>query len=204
MNLLADFNFGGYIPIDTNPPESLSPESGQSALVAALLFPFSFFLPMTDTKTLRLPERYPPFDPPVLMVCIAQKRAQPYLFAGTTVTALPLIKTPATDYEYTDLEGFLPGRFGSASASRPGADQHNKEHYTQVFLNFFSEQLVELEKRTPFHQIALFVPPPMKNMVLAKLPAALREKCEIVAGNFFKTAPLELLKRYSQNAAVAS
>ena len=150
---------------------------------------------MSANKTISLPANTPKFEKPTLIVCLAHHLAQPYLAKGDTVTQLEQIATEATDFEYTDKEGFQAIREAGGRGTSPGTERHTKEHYERVFLNYFAEALQSLVHSHGIEQIYLFAPADIKNLTADKLPGGLKEITTIEPGNLVKEHPLELVKR---------
>lgn len=144
---------------------------------------------------MRLPARFPAFKEPVLIACLARHSAKPYIIEEETISELPVIQTAETEFHYTDREGFQPTRQANGVAFRPGTSEHNKEHYDQVFVNYFISELTSLDQKSPFAEITLFVPKTLKGLVSAKLTNGLKAKTQIIPGSFFKQDPLSLLEK---------
>jgi len=146
-------------------------------------------------RKLQIPEKYPQFQEKVLLLCLTHRSAKVYIAEGSSISEFDEIHTELTDYAYTDKEGFSVSRQAGNRGVRPGADQHNKEHYERVFLNYLAEEITKMETASPFAKIIIFAPVDLKNITKEKLPHALGEKTEVIAGNLVNASPLELLER---------
>ncbi|PIQ77634.1 hypothetical protein COV82_03390 [Candidatus Peregrinibacteria bacterium CG11_big_fil_rev_8_21_14_0_20_46_8] len=113
---------------------------------------------------------------------MAHLMAKTYHAFGRQVTAGDDIQTPDTDFEYSDKEGYLFAPTGTHTMY--GNAPHNKEHYRTVFINYFAEQLHELDQKEKYSRIFIFMPPDIKNSVYEKLSSKIKPKVEIIEGNF--------------------
>lgn len=144
-------------------------------------------------KTHQIPEKYLPFLWKTLIVCLNENSAKPYEGHKRNITELEVLETKATQYHYSDKEGFefTPTGAGTSSGNEP----HNKEHYAKVFLNFFMKELHKLDQQGQYEKIILISPHTMKNEVKEKLPTELAKKAEIIPGNFYKSHPFDIVEK---------
>jgi len=143
-------------------------------------------------KTVRLPQDIDSFSERTMLMCLEGDSAKVYLGEGDTVTEQNSISTSATKFKYSDKEGFN-SHGGSVFTS--GGENHDKEHYRQVFLNHLAKEMHRLFQKGKFDRLAVFVPQDMKNMVQEKIPHDILQKTRIISGNMAKHTPLDLVRR---------
>lgn len=151
-------------------------------------------------KMIHIPEEIPKFRHKTLIFCFGHNLARPFYVHGREMEEMEMIHTEDTEYEYSDKEGF--NHAGPGGGSSPGADKHNREHYDHVFLNYFLEQLNDIEKKYDFDQIVTLQPVDMKGLNKEKWPKHLLPKTEFIAGNFHNHPPLDILHKILKESSL--
>jgi hypothetical protein len=150
---------------------------------------------MNSKNQLTIPQNLQLFSESTALICLAHDRAKVYEVYKDSLKEVSFLHTSDTDYQYSDKESFSHAEGSQTIFFKPGTEEHNKEHYLRVFLNYFSEKLRDLSHQYGFRDIYLFVPNNIKNIVLEKIPNSIRGKIHIIPGNVMHEHPLELLKR---------
>jgi hypothetical protein len=157
-----------------------------------MYFLFLFFCRMNTKKTIRLPKNISPFLEKTLLMSLEGDKANVYLGEGDSITLQEPISTEATEYQYSDKEGFN-ARGGTGFTS--GGEHHDKEHYRSVFLNHLTKKIHSLHKKGRFQRLAVFAPRQIKNLLKEKMPPDVLKNMVFVSGNVAKESPLELVQR---------
>jgi len=150
---------------------------------------------MSSKNILKIPQHLRLFSDSTALICVSHDRAKIYEATQDSLEEISFLHTSDTDYQYSDQESFSHAEGSQTIFFKPGTEEHNKEHYLRVFLNYFREKLKDLDQQYRFHDIYLFLPGDLKNVAMEKLPPPLQKKTHIVVGNVINEHPLELLRR---------
>lgn len=150
---------------------------------------------MAQKKSITIPLEFRFFSEPTAIICLNHDRAKVYEATSDTLREIAFLHTSDTDFQYSDKESFSHAEGSSSIFFKPGTEEHNKEHYIRVFLNYFAKKLQNLDQERSFHDIYLFLPGDVKNIVSEKLLPPVQEKTHVILGNVIHEHPLELLKR---------
>jgi len=142
-----------------------------------------------------VPYQFQFFPNPTALICLSHDRARLFHVCAQDLQEITFLHTSDTDYQYSDKESFSHAKGSSTTFFRPGTEEHNKEHYLRVFLNYFADQFKKLDDIHRFSRVYIFLPGDMKHIVWDKIPTALRSKTHLIPGNVMNEHPLELLQR---------
>ena len=148
---------------------------------------------MTKDHAVQFSTEYPEFQEKRFIICVDRRHAVVYLAESRTIQKHSVIETPDTQYEYSDKEGFSVAPSGATFGA--GQEEHNKEHYEKVFLNYFAEELKKLEQEEKIGLYHFFMPHEISNSVKGKIPKTILEHAIFHDGNLMKAEPLELIRR---------
>lgn len=149
---------------------------------------------------IQIPQQLAHFRGKTLIACLRHNSAQAYIAEGNKIEQLEPIETSATDFHYTDYEGFERLTTPSSPEAKEvsfsaGHDHHNKEHYLHVFLNYFSGEIQKLQKQHQVVQLVFVVPEDIKYQLEEKLSSELKSCTRILEGNFYAHHILDVIKQ---------